>query len=326
MDDKNIGIEAIEYYLPSQVTSSNDLSLRYGFEQSFIENKVGVRNLYSLQDETVLDMSVKAFERILLYKPELRECIDLLVVCSQTPEYQLPQMSSQIQSICKLPNSVASFDISLGCSGFVYGLSVVESMMKMHDYSNAVLITAEAYSKIIEPNDRNTKCLFSDAAAATLISKNGNIISGRYIFGTDGDYFDRLIVPNVHMEKDAIRSYLYMDGRAIFNFTVSTIPNEIDNICKKNNIEKSSINYYVLHQASRFVIESIAKKTGEDADKFVDYLHKFGNTVSSSIPIALKELIFDNHLVDKKILISGFGVGLSWATTILTINGKKNVR
>ena len=326
MNNKNIGIEAIEYYLPSKVTSSEDLATQYGFDKDFIEGKVGVINLYTAQNnETVLDMSVNALEKILLRKPELRKCIDLLVVCTQTPDYQLPQMSSQVQSRCNLPNSLTSFDISLGCSGFVYGLSVVESMMKMHDFSNAVLITVEAYSKIINKNDRNTKCLFSDAAAATLISNNGNVTSGEYNFGTNGDYFDRLIVPNSSTLKDDIKPYLYMDGRAVFNFTVSTIPNEIDKICIKNGIKKTDVNYFVLHQASRFVIQSIAKKTDEDLDKFVDYLHKFGNTVSSSIPIALKELLLNDNEVGVNILISGFGVGLSWASTILTIKGKNNV-
>jgi 3-oxoacyl-[acyl-carrier-protein] synthase III len=326
VNNKSIGIEAIEYYLPSKMTSSEDLATQYGFDKDFIEDKVGVTNLYTVQNnETVLDMSVKALEKILLRKPKLRECIDLLVVCTQTPDYQLPQMSSQVQSKCNLPISLASFDISLGCSGFVYGLSIVESMMKTHGFSNSILITVDAYSKIINKNDRNTKCLFSDAAAAILVSNNGSVLSGEYNFGTDGDYFDRLIVPNFSSLKVDKKPYLYMDGRAIFNFTVSTIPSEINKICIKNGIKKNNINYFVLHQASRFVIQSIAKKTGEDPDKFVDYLHKFGNTVSSSIPIALKELLLNDNEVGTNILIAGFGVGLSWASTILIIKGKNNV-
>jgi len=326
MSDRKIGIEAIEYYLPSQVTTSDDLAERYGFDKEFVEKKVGVSNLYTTQsNETVLDMSVRALEKMLLARPGLRENIDLLVVCTQTSNYQLPQTSSQVQSKCNLPNGIASFDISLGCSGFVYGLSIVESMMKSYGFSNAVLITADAYSKIIDENDRNTKCLFSDAATATLISDNGVLLSGEYIFGTDGDFFDRLIVTNFSGSEGNSDSCLYMDGRAIFNFTVSTIPDEIDKVCAKNKIDKGDIDHFILHQASRFVIQSIAKKTGEDKDKFVDYLHKFGNTVSSSIPIALKEFLLEHNKTGSKLLISGFGVGLSWASTILTTKGESNV-
>ena len=184
---------------------------------------------------------------------------------------------------------------------------------------------AEAYSKIIDKNDRNTKCLFSDAATATLVSNKGNITSGMYKFGTNGDYFDRLIVNNTNSSSSSEQPHLYMDGRAIFNFTVSTIPGEIDEICKMNHVKKSDIDYFLLHQASQFVIESIAKKTGESPEKFVNYLYKFGNTVSSSIPIALKELLKAETRSDTmRVVISGFGVGLSWASTILTIKEKNN--
>ena len=220
MDNKVIGIEAIEYYLPKKVTSSAELASKYDFDKKFIEEKIGVRNLYTLKDESVTDMAVNSLERLLSTKQELRQTIDLLVVCTQTPDFQLPQVSSQIQSRCNLPKKIASFDVSLGCSGFVYGLSLVESMMAMHDYSNAVLITVDAYSKIIEVNDRTTKCLFSDAAATTLISRSGRLTSGKYSFGTDGNFFDCLIVDGSNNINKGMYPHLYINGRAIFNFCV----------------------------------------------------------------------------------------------------------
>ena len=152
MQNKEIGIEAIEYYLPKKVMSSAELASRYDFDKKFIEEKIGVKNLYTLKDESVTEMAVNSLENLLSTKKELREQIDLLIVCTQTPDFQLPQVSSQIQSRCSLPKKIASFDISLGCSGFVYGLSLVESMTMMHNYSNAVLITVDAYSTIIDVN------------------------------------------------------------------------------------------------------------------------------------------------------------------------------
>ena len=324
MFNKSIGIEAIEYYLPKKVISSNELANMYNFDKNFIEEKIGVQNLYTLEDESVVDMAVNSLEHLLSTRQELREKIDLLVVCTQTPDYQLPQTSSQIQSRCNLSKTISSFDISLGCSGFVYGLSLVESMMMMHDYSNAVLITVDAYSRIIDVKDRTTKCLFSDAAAATLISRSGKLISGEYSFGTDGDFFDCLIVDGSNNDQNMYPN-LYMNGRAIFNFCVSKIPNEIDKVCKINNVEKSGIDFFVLHQASKFIIETLEKKIDSKHGQFVNYLNLFGNTVSSSIPIALKQLS-KSELNDKiNILISGFGVGLSWASTVLTTKGDNNV-
>ena len=323
MQNKEIGIEAIEYYLPKKVISSAQLASNYDFDKSFIEEKIGVKNLYSLKDESVADMAVNSLESLLSTKKELRKQIDLLIVCTQTPDFQLPQVSSQIQSRCNLPKNIASFDISLGCSGFVYGLSLIESMMNTHDYSNAVLITVDAYSRIIDIKDRNTKCLFSDASAATLISRSGKLISGQYCFGTDGDFFDCLIVDGSNNNKNMYPN-LYMNGRAIFNFCVSKIPDEIDKVCKKNNIEKNGIDFFVLHQASRFIIETLEKKIDAKNGQFVNYLNLFGNTVSSSIPIALKELSKSDLKENISILISGFGVGLSWASTVLKTKGDNN--
>jgi len=312
----NLGIEAIEYYLPSEMITAQELSERFGFDAEFIDSKIGIKQLYIAGEQSVSDLAVNALEKLLAKKPELREDIDLLILCTQTPDNSLPQVSSQIQARCNLPTTVAAFDISLGCSGFVYGLSVTEAMLAQHDYKNAVLITAETYSHIIDDNDRNTKCLFSDAAAATLISGNGLLKTGKFRFGTNGKFFDSLIVKKG--EQDNEKAHLYMDGRAIFNFTASVIPDEIDKVCLINGVEKSAIDYFVLHQASKFVLETIAKKSGlKDSSRVVNYLPKFGNTVSSSIPIALNELMNENDKAELNILISGFGVGLSWASTIL---------
>lgn len=323
MKRSGLGIEAIEYYLPPDTITAKELIDKFGYDADFIENKVGIRQLYVAGDQAVSMIATQALEKLLVRKPELRESLDLLVVCTQTPDYQLPQVSSLIQSNCQLPTTVAAFDISLGCSGFVYGLSVVEAMMQQHGYNNAVLITAETYSKIIDEKDRNTKCLFSDAAAATLVSYNGAITTGKFKFGTNGDYYDRLIVKE--SESSGGESRLYMDGRAIFNFTVSVIPSEIANVCKLNEINQKSVDYFVLHQASSFVLDAIAKKAGiSEPGRLVKYLHRFGNTVSSSIPIALKELLAENGKENLTILVSGFGVGLSWASTILHTKGDCN--
>ena len=172
MNNKDIGIEKISYYLPDNVITSDDLSNKFNFDKSFVENKIGVKKLYEAKNQSVTDLAENALESLLASRSGLREKIQLVVVCTQTPEFQLPQTSAQLQSRCNLSKALASFDISLGCSGYVYGLSIVESLMDSHGYDYGVLITAEKYSSIIDDNDRNTKCLFSDASSASLLSKN----------------------------------------------------------------------------------------------------------------------------------------------------------
>jgi 3-oxoacyl-[acyl-carrier-protein] synthase-3 len=326
MNNQNIGIEKISYYLPKKTITSKELSNDYGYNQEFIETKVGVKTLFVEENLSTTDMAVNAIESLLVDREHLREKIDLVVVCTQTPEYQLPQTSSQIQYRCGLKNSLVSFDISLGCSGYVYGLSVVESLLVSLELDYGVLITAEKYSDIIDDNDRNTKCLFSDAASATLLSRDGKLIPGKYKFGTDGEFYDSLIVRNKN-NNDCINNVLSMNGREIFNFTVGKIPSEISDVCKLNGLCEKEIDRFVIHQASSYVISSIASRVKCDSiDKFVNYMHIFGNTVSSSIPISLCKLTQDVGANDigNKVLISGFGVGLSWGSVVLFNKGGFN--
>jgi len=318
MNDENIGIEKIAYYLPKDIITSDELSDNYGYDKKFVETKVGVKKLFVEKELSTTDMAENALEKLLSDEESLRSEIGLLVVCTQTPEYQLPQTSSQIQQRCGLNNSIASFDISLGCSGYVYGLSVVESLIKSLNLSYGVLITTEKYSKIIDDNDRNTKCLFSDAASATLLSRSGKLIPGKYKFGTNGKFYDSLIVRNKNQDSKCVDNVLSMNGRDIFNFTVGNIPGEISSVCKLNNLNKNEIDYFVIHQASSYVISSISERSKIDKiDKFINYMHLFGNTVSSSIPISLCQLTNNMEDIANKILISGFGVGLSWGSVVL---------
>lgn len=323
MNNENIGIEKISYYLPKNIITSDELSDNYGYNKEFIERKVGVERLFIEKKLSTTDMAENALEQLLSGNEYLRKKIDLLVVCTQTPEYQLPQTSSQVQYRCGLNNSIASFDISLGCSGYVYGLSVIESLLVSLGLNYGVLITTEKYSSIVDDNDRNTKCLFSDAATATLLSRDGKLIPGKYKFGTDGEFYDSLIVRSKNNSDDCCSSTLSMDGRKIFNFTVGKIPREIHDVCKLNSLSEKEVSHFVIHQASSYVVSSIAARSKcDDVSKFVNYMHLFGNTVSSSIPISLCQLTNNMKDIGGTILLSGFGVGLSWGSVILFNKGQ----
>ena len=320
MSDHPYGIERIETYLPPASLTSQELANRFGFDLEFIENKIGVKQLFVADGEKVSDFAVHVMEQLFDACPFLRSQLDVLVVCTQTPDYQLPQVSAIVQNRCKLSPNVAAFDINLGCSGFVYGVNIVKSFLSENSLESGVLITAETYSSVIDPSDRNTKCLFSDGAAATLITRTGNVLFGKFRFGTDGEHYDSLIVRPSSSE--AMKPRLFMDGRGIFGFAVSTIPSEVRYICEANNVSLNDIDFFVFHQASKFLLDAITKKIESiDSDRVVNVLHLYGNTVSSSIPMALKETLALHGRHGLKILISGFGVGLSWGTTILSTEG-----
>jgi 3-oxoacyl-[acyl-carrier-protein] synthase-3 len=319
---KKIGIEAIEFYLPRNYLSAEEISKNFEFDLDFVRNKIGVNGIfYADEYEKSSDMAAACLQKLLDRRPGLLSDLEVLVVCTQTPDTQLPQISSIVQNKCGLSKNLATFDLSLGCSGFVYGINVLKSFMASNGMKNGALITVETYSKIINPRDRNTKPLFSDAAAVTLLSEIGNIEICNYSFLTDGNGSEALACK----ENSSGLSEFFMDGRKVFNFVISNVPTEIYQTATINNLKINEIDYFVFHQASKFVLDSLAEKLElSDSNKVICEISKYGNTASSSIPITLKSI---SNLLEKpvNVLISGFGVGLSAASTILRTNGVKEL-
>lgn len=301
-----IGIENIASYIPAQRISNYERKEKFAITDEFIEKKIGVHNI-SLKDknEEASELCVKAFAN--LQKKQNIDIgeIDAIVVVTQNPDYNIPHCSAMIHGKLGLKSNCAAFDISLGCSGFVYALSVLISFMKGNGMRKALLFTSDPYSKIVDSNDKNTSLLFGDAAAVTLLSDNPVLVPMKFTFGTTGSHYEDLIC------KDG---KLFMNGRAVFNFTAKVIPEDIKNLLAINNLSKDEIDLFVFHQGSKIIVDTLAKKLEIPQDKVVFNAMNFGNTVSSSIPIILEEELKRNA---KKILISGFGVGLSWSSSVL---------
>jgi 3-oxoacyl-[acyl-carrier-protein] synthase-3 len=312
----NIGIERVAGYMPEHRLTAADLAARYGFDEEFIRGKLGVEQVFIASDaQRTSDLAVAAVERLLGDRPGLAESVGLLVVCTQTPDYQLPQVAAMVQDRAGLPGSTASFDISLGCSGWVYGLSIVESFMRQHRIDYGLLVTAETYSKVIDDGDRNTKCLFSDAAAATLLGPDGQLRSGRFTFGTAGKGFDQLIVRRT---QSVPGGRLFMDGRGIFEFVLGSVPVDVRRCLALNDVTMEDLDLLVFHQASGFLLDAVAKQLGISGDpRVLRTIRVHGNAVSSSIPLALLHHLGPELTGAGRVLVSGFGVGLSWASTIL---------
>ncbi len=305
-----IGIKAIASYFPEQRVSNIDRAPEAGKSVEFITDKVGFTSLLRKGDtEDTSDLCVQAFKGLLAKKPDINpEQIDCLIVVTQNPDgFGLPQTSAIVQHKLGLSENVAAFDVSLGCSGFVYALDVIQSFMSAQGMQHGLLFTSDPYSKVIDPQDYNTELLFGDAAAVTYIAENPVFVSRKSTYCTNGKLSHSIKV-------DGNTRILSMLGNNVFKFAVSKVPPQIEKCLELNGLDKNDVDLYLLHQGSKYIIDNLIPLLGIDADKAPFLAAETGNTVSSSIPLMLEHYMDSD---EKTILISGFGVGLSWATSIL---------
>lgn len=301
-----LGIEEIATYLPQKKVSNYDKKDKFNLTDEFIEDKLGIKSHTLKEDnESSSDLCVKAFENLLKKKNLDINEIECCIVVTQNPDYNIPHTSAIVHSKLNLNEDCACFDISLGCSGFVYSLANIISFMSMHGFKKGLLFTSDQYSQIIDKSDKNTDVIFGDASAVTLITENPIWLLKDTLFGTKGKLYEELIC----------KESLYMNGRAIFNFAAQNVPKHIKKLLDKNNLTDDDIDKYLLHQGSKFIVDTISKRLKIDKNKVPFDIYDYGNTISSSIPILLENLIKEDG--PKRYLISGFGVGLSWASAIL---------
>ena len=327
-------IKAISYYLPERIVCNEELVKDFPeWTVVKIVDKVGVKQRHIADEETISDMAVKASERMFQENPDIdRKDIDFVIVCTQSPDYFLPSTACIVQDRLGLTTKCGAFDFNLGCSGYEYGLAIAKGFIEAGIARNILFITSEAYNKHLHPRDKGNRTIFGDAATATLISDCGFAEIGDFVLGTDGSGAENLIVRTggmAHPEKandltfdedgnPRSSDHLYMNGGEIFSFTLIRVPKMVKQTLEKNNLTKDDINLYVFHQANKFMLDHLRKKLKIDEDRFFMNMENIGNTVSSTIPIALA----DAKAVGKlhgNVLIAGFGVGLSWGATILKI-------
>lgn len=300
------GIEDIAVYLPKSRASNLELMARFDIDEYFLTNKIGVlHRAIRAENEETSDMALRALEMLIEQRGLAREEIKALIVVTQNPDTNLPHVSGLVHGRAMLSPDCAAFDLSLGCSGYVYGLAVLQSFLSMNGLPCGVLITCDPYSKVIDSEDKSTVLLFGDAATATIVGQEPVFVCAPFIFGTQGDLTGALACKN---------GKLQMNGRKIFNFIMATIPKHIEDLLNAASLQKNEIDAYIFHQGSRYIVDALAKKMELNHSKIRMGIEDIGNTVSSSIPILLKK-----ELINKKtitILLSGFGVGLSWASCI----------
>jgi 3-oxoacyl-[acyl-carrier-protein] synthase-3 len=329
-------IKAISYYLP-EFRLTNEILNRDFPEWSVdkISSKTGIiQRAISNENEFSSDMAIKASEKLFKEHNIDRSTIDFVLLCTQSPDYFLPTTACIIQHRLGLSITTGALDFNLGCSGFVYGLSLAKGLIESGLAKNILLITSETYSKFIHPKDKSNRTIFGDAAAASLITyEKGFCTMDNFVFGTDGSGAENLIVkqggmryPSKLESEDIVDDFgnirndkfLFMNGSEIFNFTNEFIPQLTSQVLNKANLVSDDIQLFVFHQANQYILNHLRKKMQIPEDKLYLYLKNCGNTVSSTIPIALHEAMNENKIKkDDNILIAGFGVGYSWAGCIL---------
>ena len=330
-------IKGISYYLPHEVITNEDLVKIFPeWSVEKVASKVGVNKRHIAdKNETAGDLAEKAALKLFQEYNVSPTDIDFLMLCTQSSDYLLPSTACILQNKLGIPTSSGAFDYNLGCSGCIYGLALAKGLIMSGAAKNILLLTAETYNKYLHPSDKSNKSIFGDGAAACLISTDGFAEIGEFVFGTDGNGAENLIVrtgaarsrertgfyetdDEGHTKYD---DYLYMNGGAIFNFTLETVPTLTNEVLSKNNLTKEEISYYIFHQANKFMLNTIRKVCVIPKEKFYINLEETGNTVSSTVLIGLKDCINKGLIKpNQNIMITGFGVGLSWGGTILYFN------
>lgn len=305
-----IGIENIGVYIPENRQDS--FSKVYDGKQvdaDFVKNKVGfISTARKNPDEDTSDMCVKAFQNLKTRAENFSEKdIECILLCSHNGDFQMPHTSAILQDKLSLNENCAAFDVRLACSGYVYSVNILQSFMEQNGFSSGVVFTCDPCSKILNPEDKNADLLLGDAATATLLSTRGKFSLGKTTFATRGKGFNAIIKrPNV---------YLSIDNRRVFNFVLREGAAAIQRCLEENQLAAENVDLYIFHQASKFVVEELAKKLELPPEKVPFKAQEYGNTISSSLPLVLQDYLNDTRI--KNILMCGFGAGMSAAAATL---------
>ncbi|PKN02190.1 MAG: 3-oxoacyl-ACP synthase [Elusimicrobia bacterium HGW-Elusimicrobia-1] len=341
MASNRVKIEAIEYYLPQKVVTNDDIKAENpSWNVKLLEERTGVRQRHiSSDNETALDLALTACKQLFKSVPDAAARIDGLIFCTESEDYILPPNCCMLHKMLDLPENVFAFDYNLACSGFIYGLALARGLVISGQAKNILLINADTYSKYINKQDRATRILFGDGAAVTLITAAGeNDESGILDIqcATSGKGYDKLIIPSGgnRMPKTPETSKpltdksgntrtlenIYMDGMGILSFVNSRVPSQVSEVLNRNGLSADRIDMFIFHQASAMALDSLERIMGIPSQKSFRNIGEAGNTVGATIPICLKNALDANRIISgNTVVLSGFGVGLSWGTALVKI-------
>lgn len=335
----NVGIAGIAACVPKNKIDN------YNYTQYFpkdvvekVVDKIGIKERRFADDNICAsDLCFAAAEQMIADMQMDRSTIDVLIFISQTPDYRMPATSFLLQERLGLPKTTMVFDVSLGCSAFLYGLSLGYSLLQQPNINRVLLLDGETRSKVYSPKDRKTAFLFGDAGAAALLEKGEKYGNSYFSFNSDGSMADTIKIEGggyrMPSSEETLRERVvdeygnirtleqgYMNGDDVFNFVASKVPKDIKKLCEATGQDLATIDYYLLHQANDFMNQFLIKKLKLDKDKVPSSIEKFGNTSSVSIPLTIVSELQEKLKGSNKLLLSAFGVGLSWGTALLQTN------
>lgn len=325
----SVSIDHISVYLPECILTNAKLSaeLETPEEQIYKNTKIHKRYLSGV-DELSSDMAVKASEILFSEKNIDKSEVDFLIFCSEGFDYIAPATSCIIQHRLGLSTSIGCFDLPYGCSGYVYGVGIAYGLLKAGIAKKILFLTADIPTKVIANNDLELRSIFSDIATASIISLDHSKSDTQFVYGTDGkgaldlyveqSAFRAPVNPDYKVPKELVCGQMLMNGTNIFLFAVKKVPILIDEILEKNKLTKEDIDLYIFHQASFFILDVIRKKMKLPTEKVFINIQDFGNSVSSSIPLAIYDAEKRGVLKKgMKVVLAGFGIGNSWGATII---------
>ncbi len=304
-------ISAIEYFLPKKRENNKTLKKdNPKININRIKEKTGINNRFiSAQGETVIDISAKAANKI--FKKYSKEKIDLIILVTQTTPYRIPTTACILQNKLGLKKNTIAFDINLGCSGFLYALRLATSLIQSKEINSGLIICADTYTKFISKNNTACRPIFSDAAAAVLVEKCSKNKIGPFVLGADGSGSDALELPINSNE-------IVMNGAKVLTFAMDVVPKNVNDLLKKIKFKKSRIDKFIFHQASKYILDNINRRLNISKKQTFENYAKVGNTISASIPIALKDAYIKKKIKKNNlVVIAGYGVGLSWGSALI---------
>ena len=324
-------IRAISSYLPAQIEYNDGL-----VEGRFIK-KIGVKSRHIATTETAGDLALGAAEKLFAEYGIDRNETDFILLCTQHPDYQMPHTAAQIQDRLGLGKGVGTMDIGLGCSGYVYGLAVAKGLIEAGLAKKILFLTSSVYSKYINVKDKSTRPLFGDGATATWLEGGDTESLKAFVFGSDGSRYNKLIIPvggSRLMPRDNPEVFatddngnyrsnyeVFMDGMAITYFTLREIPKLVDDVLTAAQITRADLDYCIFHQANKFMMTYLRDKADLNDVPFHNDITDTGNIVSGSVPLAIEQVVKTQGAANlKRVMLAGFGVGLSWAGCIADLS------
>jgi 3-oxoacyl-[acyl-carrier-protein] synthase III len=330
-------IKAISYYLPEKILDNEELSRLFPeYTPEEIFRRTGIKERRIAADNQIpSDAAVIATEKFFAEHPSCKkEDIDFLIFTTEMVDRRGPATACVLQNKLGLPTTLGAIDIPMGCSGFIYGLMVANSLIHSKVAKNVLFLTGDAATKVIHPRDHELRMIFGDAMAVTLISEAENNSIGSFVVGTDGSGAPNLIVEGCCGAEKPTREWLdkygdaggmaygmlSMKGPEILTFSLKKVPPLVKELLEKEKLTMDDINLFIFHQASGFILEVLRRKMKIPKEKFFTNIEYIGNTVAATIPLALCDAMKAGKAKKgNKVLIAGFGIGYSWGATVITI-------